>query len=69
MLKHLGHDVQKAPSIILTAGQHSPISTALARKIPKDELEHLTKKEILDLYRKVYKGMPEWIAEVERYLR
>lgn len=68
VLKHLGHDVQKAPSIILTTGQHSPISTALAKKIPKDELEHMTKKEILDSYRKVYKGMPEWIAEVERYL-
>ena len=68
VLKHLGHDLQKAPSIILTAGQHSPISTALAEKIPKGDLEHMTKKEILDLYRKVYKGMPEWIAEVERYL-
>ncbi|WP_416566443.1 hypothetical protein [Nocardia testacea] len=68
VLKHLGHDVQKAPSIILTAGQHSPISTALAKKIPKDELEHMTKKEILNLYRKVYKDMPEWLAEVERYL-
>ncbi|WP_406224140.1 DUF4157 domain-containing protein [Streptomyces canus] len=69
VLKHLGHDVQKAPSIILTAGQHSPISTALANKIPKDELEHMTKREILDLYRKVYKGMPTWIAEVELYLK
>jgi hypothetical protein len=37
--------------------------------IPKDELEHMTKKEILSLYRKVYKGMPEWIAEVELYLK
>jgi len=69
VLEHLGHDLQKAPSSILTAGQHAPISTALAKTIPKDELEHMTRRQLLDLYRKVYKGMPEWIAEVERYLK
>ncbi|MEV6235518.1 hypothetical protein [Lentzea sp. NPDC051838] len=69
VLKHLGHDLQKAPSIILSSAQHTKISAVLADTIVKDELEHMTKQQILARYRKAYKGMPDWIAEVELYLK
>jgi hypothetical protein len=69
VLKHLGYGVGKAPSVILRAGEHAPISTLLARQIPKGELEHLTKKQLLAKYEMAYKNYPTWIAEVRRYFK
>lgn len=67
VLKHLGHDLGKAPSVILSAGGHIPISKILAERISKGELDQMSKKELLKAYEDVYKSYPAWIAEVRRY--
>ena len=69
VLKHIGADVGKAPSVILRAAQHTPLSTILAQQISKQELESLTRAELLARYKMAYKAYPAWIAEVERYFK
>ena len=69
-------DVDTATTVILTDARHVEVSKHLAeanlkleRKVA-DELRDVTKDDLLEMYREVYKRhAPEWVDEVERALK
>jgi RHS repeat-associated protein len=69
VLKLLGMPLDISPAVILRADVHAKLSAELAKALPADEIEHMTKTEILRAYENVYKDHPQWIAEVRRYLK
>lgn len=68
VLKMLGMPLDISPAVVLRKDVHAQLSAALERALPADEVEEMTKAEILEAYRQVYKDYPQWIAEVQRYL-
>ena len=67
VLKHLGHDTMISPAVVLTAQEHIAISKELDKLIEPGQLEHMSKKEILQAYEKAYANHPAWLTEVRRY--
>ena len=61
---------KKYPSIILTKEEHDIISNALAaqwRAVPNPE--NITKEQLREIYKNVYKAKPHWLEAIESYLR
>ena len=67
VLKLLGQETQVSPAVILTTKEHAEISALLEKYVPKGEIEHMTKAEIFEGYRKAYQGHPVWLDEVKNY--
>ena len=55
--------------MILTDVEHQTISKALGEALPPGEIEDMTRKELLEAYKAVYKKLPAWLAEVKRYFK
>ena len=55
------------PSIILSDADHTPISNALAAAWKANP--NMTKEELREIYKVVYKKYPHWMDAIESYLR
>jgi hypothetical protein len=57
--------VDKAPCVILTDKEHGVISTAL--KKAWDAKPNMSKAELHEVYKDVYKAFPHWLEAIEPY--
>ena len=58
---------KKYPSVILTDAEHQQISNALAAAWNANP--NMSKAELREIYKVVYKKHPEWLEAIESYLR
>jgi len=74
ILEHLRYPSDQCPAVVLTAKQHTEITAALNKVIPKGKYDaprydDMTERQILRAYQIVYKDHPEWLAVVEPYFK
>ncbi len=64
-LKRLGMNTDNAPAVLLSKIDHQQYTSKLA-KLTKGK--QLSKNQLLDIYRDVYKDNPDWIKAIEKYV-
>lgn len=64
-LERLGFDSRNAPSVLLTNSEHAKYTKKLASLTYG---KNLSKDELLNIYREVYKDKPDWIKAIENYV-
>lgn len=64
-LSLFGLNKLKSPAVILEKSIHQNLTKELIQRLPKNTT--LTKEQILETYKDVYKGYPEWLNEINKY--
>lgn len=62
-----GLNINDLPAVILPKGKHDEITAALRRELPY--AAEYTADRVRQAYQRVYRGFPEWLQAIERYLR
>ena len=68
-LEKWGYNVDDAPAVLLTRGEHQLITNTLRKLLPYGDPSHYTKAEVWAAYKEAYKLYPHWLEAIAKYFK